>query len=95
MKRHLAHSVSTFDGATKKWKQTWVDNTGSCLDFVGGTDGGNRVFAREAERQGRKIRQRMIFRDVQRDSLKWLWQRSDDEGKSWSTQWEIAYRRVR
>ena len=89
------HSVSTFDRATRRWKQTWVDNTGSYLDFVGGTDAGDTVFAREAERQGKKIRQRMVFREVQRESLKWLWQRSDDEGKTWSTQWEIAYRRMK
>ena len=89
------HSVSTFDSATRRWKQTWVDNTGSYLDFVGGIEGGNMVFAREAERQGKKIRQRMVFQDVQRDSLKWLWQRSDDEGRTWTTQWEIGYRRAR
>ena len=89
------HSVSTYDRATKQWKQTWVDNTASYLDFVGTTDGGDMAFAREVERQGRKIRQRMVFRDVRRDSLKWLWQRSDDEGRTWTTQWEIAYRRAK
>lgn len=88
-------SVSTFDRATKKWKQTWVDNNASYLDFVGDRDAGDMVFAREVERQGKKIRMRMAFRDVQPDSLKWLWQRSDDEGKTWSTQWEIGYKRAR
>ena len=87
------HSVSTFDRATKKWKQTWVDNTAAYLDFVGGMEEGNMVFARETERQGRKLRQRMVFRDVRADSLTWLWQGSQDDGKTWTTQWEIAYRR--
>jgi hypothetical protein len=89
------HSVSTFDRATKKWKQAWVDNTASYLDFVGDRDAGDMVFAREVERQGKKIRMRMVFRDVKTDSFKWLWQRSDDEGKTWATQWEIDYRRAK
>jgi hypothetical protein len=89
------HSVSTFDRAAKRWKQTWVDNTGAYLDLVGDHDAGDMVFARQVERQGKKIRMRMVFRDVRADSLTWLWQRSDDDGKSWSNQWEIAYRRLR
>ena len=30
-------SFSTYDRATRRWKQTWVDNTASYLDFVGAT----------------------------------------------------------
>ena len=78
-------SVSTFDRAAKRWKQTWVDNTGGYLDFVGGEDAGDATFEREFEKDGKKVRQRMVFRDVKADSLKWLWQRSDDGGKSWKT----------
>ena len=37
----------------------------------------------------------MIWQDVKRDSLKWLWQRSDDGGRTWTTQWEIDYRRLK
>ena len=28
-------SVSTYNAQMGKWQQTWVDNTGSYLDFVG------------------------------------------------------------
>lgn len=88
-------SVSTYDRAAKRWKQTWVDNTGAYLDFVGGEDGGDRTFERDAERGGKKFRQRMVFRDVKAASLKWLWQRSEDGGRTWTTTWEIDYRRVK
>jgi hypothetical protein len=91
----MGHSVSTFDRTTKRWRQTWVDNTGAYLDFTGGIEDGRMVFAREAERDGKKFRQRMVFEDVRADSLKWLWQRSDDGGATWKTQWEIDYRRAR
>lgn len=86
-------SVSTFDRATRQWRQTWVDNTASYLDFTGRFEDGRMTFSRRAERAGKAFRQRMVFRDIAADSLKWLWQRSDDDGATWSTQWEIDYRR--
>jgi hypothetical protein len=89
------HSVSAYDRATKQWKQTWVDNTASYLDFVGGVVDGNMSFWREADRQGKKVKQRMVWKDVKADSLKWLWQSSADGGTTWSTQWEIDYRRLK
>ena len=88
-------SFSTFDRATRQWKQTWVDNTASYLDFVGAKEGGDMVFIRDAERAGKRFRQRMIFQDVKADSLTWRWQRSDDGGATWATQWEIGYRRLK
>ena len=87
-------SFSTFDRATKRWKQTWVDNTASYLDFEGATVDGNMAFVRTVTRDGKTTHQRMVFRDVKADSLKWLWQSSPD-GQAWTTQWDIDYRRVR
>lgn len=88
-------SYSVYDRNARQWKQTWVDNTGSYLDFTGTTDAGDAVFIRDAERQGKRFRQRMIFQDVKADSLTWRWQRSDDGGATWATQWEIGYRRIK
>jgi hypothetical protein len=87
-------SVSAYDQGAKRWKQTWVDNTGAYLDFAGGFADGRMVLEREALQGARKFRQRMVFQDIAKDSLKWLWQRSDDDGKTWVTNWEIDYRRV-
>ena len=88
-------SYSVYDRNAGVWKQTWVDNQGGYLDFTGGVVDGNRVFAREFQRQGRTTRQRMVFRDVKPDAFKWLWQSSTDGGATWSTAWEIDYRRVK
>ena len=91
----IGRSYSMYDRFSGQWKQTWVDNSGSYLDFVGGVVDGNRVFAREFQRQGKTVKQRMVFRDVKSDAFKWLWQRSDDGGTTWTTNWEIDYRRVK
>jgi hypothetical protein len=87
-------SYSTFDRATRRWKQTWVDNTASYLEFDGATVDGNMAFVRSFAKDGKTTHQRMVFRDVKPDSLKWLWQTSPD-GQAWNTQWEIDYRRVK
>ena len=86
-------SISTYDRATKKWKQTWSDNTATYMDFEGGTKDGKFMFWREAEDGGKKFQQRMVFQDVTKDRLNWLWQASIDGGKTWKTTWNIVYTR--
>jgi len=94
--RLQGRSLSTFDRVTGKWKQTWIDNTASYLDFTGGMVDGRMVLTREAGSiTGRRFLQRMVWQDIRADGLKWLWQRSDDEGQSWTTLWEIDYKRAR
>lgn len=72
-----------------------MDNTAAYLDFTGGWAGERMTLVREARVRGRKAMQRMVFRDIRRDRFTWLWQGSSDEGKTWTTQWEIDYRRVK
>jgi hypothetical protein len=91
----LGRSLSTFDRPNKQWKQTWVDNTATYLDFNGGIVDGRMMFWREVQRDGRRFKQRMLFDKVTPDGMKWLWQRSDDDGKAWTTLWQIDYRRVK
>jgi hypothetical protein len=87
-------SFSTYDRATKRWRQTWVDNTASYLDLEGATVDGNMAFVRSVTKDGKTTHQRMVFRDVKPESLTWVWQSSPD-GATWTTLWEIAYKRVR
>jgi hypothetical protein len=87
-------SFSTYDRATKQWRQVWVDNTASYLDFTAARVDGDMAFVRSVTRDGKTTHQRMVFRDVKADSLKWLWQSSPD-GQVWNTQWEIEYKRVK
>jgi hypothetical protein len=91
----LGRSVSTFDRITRKWKQAWIDNTATYLDFTGGFADGRMILTREAEVAGKRFLQRMVWQDIQRDRFKWLWQRSDDAGRTWATAWEIDYKRAK
>ncbi|HXE76407.1 MAG TPA: DUF1579 family protein [Candidatus Xenobia bacterium] len=89
-------SVSTFNRRTGKWQQTWVDNFGSYLDFAGEFKDGRMVLVREAVApDGKHFLQRMVWKNIQPDSLDWSWERSDDGGQSWRVLWPIHYQRVR
>ena len=86
-------SLSTFDRLTHRWKQTWVDNTATYLDFSGEFVDGRMILSREAQRDGKRFLQRMVWQEIRADRFEWLWQRSDDAGRTWTTAWKIDYRR--
>jgi hypothetical protein len=87
-------SVSIFDAGSGKWKQTWVDNEGGYLDFVGGFKDGQMILAREAVRpDGSKGMQRMVFKNIGQNEFDWSWEGSKDGGQTWTVVWPIHYKR--
>jgi len=87
-------SVSIFDFTAGKWKQTWVDNEGGYLDFVGELKDSQVILQREAVRNdGTKVLQRMVFKNIGPNELDWSWEASRDGGKTWQVQWPIHYKR--
>jgi Protein of unknown function (DUF1579) len=87
-------SISLFDVRAGKWKQTWVDNQGSYLDFVGELKDGQMILAREFTRpDGIHIMQRMVFKNISANELDWSWEASKDGGKTWTVNWPIHYKR--
>jgi uncharacterized protein DUF1579 len=88
-------SVSTFDARSNRWKQTWVDNEGGYLDFLGDFSNGQMILQREAVRNGEKILQRMVWKNISVNELDWSWESSADGGKTWQVNWPIHYKRMR
>ncbi len=86
-------SVSVFDAREQLWKQTWVDDSGSYLDFCGGFDAGRMVLSRLLVVDGVSVTQRMVWHEIERDRFSWLWQRARGAGE-WETLWAIDYRRI-
>jgi hypothetical protein len=79
------------------WCQTWVDSSGSYLDFVGGWTGSEMVLSRTGERAGAPVEQRMIFYAIEPASLSWDWQSRAGGGgpdAPWTLDWRLAYRRA-
>ena len=87
-------SLSTFDSRSGKWKQTWVDNEGGYLDFVGEFKDGQMILSREGvSADGAKILQRMVWKNIAHEELDWSWEASGDGGKTWQVRWPIHYTR--
>ena len=87
-------SVSTFVTRARKWKQTWVDNEGGYLDFVGEFKDGQMILSREAVApDGANILQRMVWKNISHKELDWSWESSKDGGKNWQVLWPIHYKR--
>lgn len=86
-------SVSTVSPETGNWHQTWVDNSGAYLDFVGGLRGERMVLQRDGSRQGKGVKHRMVWYNISDDSLDWNWEQSTDDGQTWNVLWHIYYER--
>lgn len=86
-------SLSSFNARTGRWQQTWVDNQGGYLDFVGGMEGDKMILARTAQTEEGEVLQRMVWQHITADALQWNWERSRDGGETWEVLWQIAYRR--
>lgn len=87
-------SVSTFDTISRHWKQTWVDNEGGYLDFVGDFKDGQMILQREGVRpDGTRTLQRMVFKNITPTEFDWSWESSGDGGKTWQVNWPIHYKR--
>src|SRR5262245_47263976 len=86
-------SVSVCDQGL--WRQTWVDSNGSYLDFVGEFKDGKMDLRRRATLDGKLILQRMVWYNITRNALDWIWERSEAEGAAWTVLWQIHYQRKR
>jgi hypothetical protein len=87
-------SLSTFDARSGHWKQTWVDNQGGYLDFVGDFKDGQMILQREAvSPNGAHMLQRMVWKNISANELDWSWESSKDGGKTWQVLWPLHYKR--
>src|SRR5262249_40835517 len=87
-------SLSLWSPTEKRWRQTWVDDFGSYLTFVGGMDGKDMILVGEPKKIDGKTRQmRMVFTDITANALVWRWERTTDGGTTWTPVLVIEYRR--
>ena len=86
-------SVSAWDAERELWCQTWVDNSGTYLDFTGGFHDGQMLLSRDAIVRGEACKQRMVWYNITENEFDWNWERSDNGGKTWDLKWKIKYKR--
>lgn len=93
---YAGKSFNSYNAASKQWQQTWTDNTGNSTEFLRG-EGGNGKIVYYADKvtgpKGENFMRRLTFTKLSNDKVRQLGERSDDEGKSWTTEYDLEYRR--
>lgn len=85
-------SVSQWVATDGKWHQTWVDDQGSYMLFVGEWKSGEMILDGEARtKDGVTTRMRMVFHDIAPAHLQWRWEATKDDGATWRPMMTIAY----
>lgn len=88
-------SLSVYNPKTQNWHQAWADNNGSYFDFVGELVDGVPIFKTQNKgAKGENVVQRMKFKSIKQDSFTWIWEGTNDGGKTWNELWKINYRRI-
>ena len=87
----MGMSVSTYNQEAKKWQQTWVDNQGGYIHLTGEFKDGRMVLVNQPITSDGQELFRMVFYNIEQDSLVWDWERSEDGGESWELRWRIHY----
>jgi hypothetical protein len=90
-------SLSLYDTKLKRWRQTWVDSTGTRVDFDGSFSNGvmsiTGLWVNFAG-PGKDALVRMNYQ-LQPDGQVRQWaEASSDEGKTWQPAFDFLYRRV-
>jgi tetratricopeptide (TPR) repeat protein len=85
-------SFNFYDRSLKKWRQVWVDNRGSALDFAGEyKDNQMRYEGETAGPNGAKTLQRLTFFNLGADRVRQFWEQSTDGGKTWTVAFDGTY----
>lgn len=89
-------SFNSFNTATKQWQQTWVDNTGNTTEYLRGEVGENKItfYADKVIDQNAKyFLRRLTFTKLNEITVRQLGERSDDDGKTWTVEYDLEYRK--
>lgn len=93
---YAGKSFNTYNAATKMWQQTWVDNKGGLTEY------NNSVWEKDkmiVTTDNKKIAdtswliQRMTFTKLSNDKVRQHGENSTDAGKTWTTSFDLEYRR--
>jgi hypothetical protein len=78
-------SMNYFDPVTKKWTQTWVDNSGDVIVYEGEfRNGAMRLQGTHREKAGTSVRSRMSLTPQPNGHVRQFIEESRDGGKTWS-----------
>lgn len=81
--RGRGKSLNFFDATTERWRQVYITDTGTVLDFTGEPRDGAMHFTRNYQLNGRRIQERMVFTPLEGGDVHQNWELSPDDGRTW------------
>lgn len=93
---YTGKSFNSYNAATRQWQQTWTDNTGNTTEFLRG-DGSEGKIIFYADRvtgpKGEIYKRRLTFTKLDNNRVRQFGELSKDDGKTWTTEYDLEYRR--
>jgi len=86
-------SLSSYDAVARRWRQTFVDDTGQVHVLEGDFKDGKMVLQGEKTMGRQKSALQRISWQVVADKVRQRWDISQDDGKTWSLLFEGVYTR--
>ena len=94
--RYAGKSFNTYNNLTKQWQQTWVDNAGGSNEYLQGRFENNQIIYTSTpfkySKDSMAIR-KMTFTSIHAEKIRQFGEISKDKGISWSTEYDLEYRR--
>ena len=85
-------SINFYDPQARKWFQYWIGADGNPTRYAGVyRDGALRYDGEPFMQNGKKILTRLTFFNVDANTVRQLSERSDDEGKAWTINYDFKY----
>jgi hypothetical protein len=86
-------SLSAWDAAAKRWRQTWVDAAGGTLLLEGGLEDGAMVLRGVTREGDATLQERITWSRLDGARVRQHWQQSRDGGASWTDVFDGIYAR--
>jgi hypothetical protein len=85
-------SFNFWDRGTRVWRQVWVADNGSVLDYTGAfRDGAMRFEGVTVRPDGQRVLQRLTFFPIAADTVRQLFESSADGGQTWTPGFDGLY----
>lgn len=85
-------SFNIFDVKDSKWHQTWVDDKGTFTHYIGALQNGDMVVIADTS-SGEKALAKMTFSKLPNGDVRQHGENSTDDGKTWTTTFDLIYSR--